>query len=121
MTEQSLRENYLKPFEICAKGEAKAFMSSFNRLGASWCGGNYNLYTGILRNEWGYQGSIVTDWYQVDVGISVSNGAFAWWIPLLVIINIGIYVGADILIMKLGLPLNKFKKSSEEPKEEKEE
>jgi beta-glucosidase len=44
LTEQNLRENYLKPFEIAVKeGGANAMMSAFNRLGASWCGADYGL------------------------------------------------------------------------------
>lgn len=65
LTEQNLRENYLKPFEIAVKeGGANAMMSAFNRLGASWCGADYGLLTGIVRNEWGFKGTIVTDWSQ---------------------------------------------------------
>lgn len=63
LTEQSLRELYLKPFEIAVKkGGANAVMSSFNRLGSIWTGGNKALLTDILRTEWGFRGSVVTDW-----------------------------------------------------------
>lgn len=63
VTEQALRELYLKPFEIAVKeGGANAVMSSFNRLGASWTGANHALLTEILRDEWGFKGSVVTDW-----------------------------------------------------------
>jgi len=63
VTEQALRELYLKPFEIAVKeGGANAVMSSFNRLGASWTGANHALLTDILRGEWGFKGSVVTDW-----------------------------------------------------------
>lgn len=65
LEEQNLRENYLKPFEIAVKeGGANSIMSAFNRLGASWCGANYGLLTSILRQEWGFKGSVVTDWSQ---------------------------------------------------------
>lgn len=63
LTEQALRELYLKPFEIAVKeGEANAVMSSFNGLGSTWAGGNHALLTDILRNEWGFEGSVVSDW-----------------------------------------------------------
>ncbi len=63
LTEQSLREIYLRPFEITVKeGKANAIMSSFNRLGATWTGGSYALLTKILREEWGFKGTVVTDY-----------------------------------------------------------
>lgn len=63
LTEQNLRENYLKPFEIAVKeGGANAVMSGFSAVGANWAGSNYALSTQILRNEWGFRGSMITDW-----------------------------------------------------------
>ncbi len=83
--EQAIREIYLKPFETCIKlpevpviyaakddngnytletgtvPATNALMTSFNRLGTIWTGGHYNLLTGLLRNEWGFNGFIITD------------------------------------------------------------
>ncbi|NCB34439.1 MAG: beta-glucosidase [Clostridia bacterium] len=60
--EQSMRELYLKPFEIAVKeGGAKGMMTSFNRLGTVWAGGSYPLLTTVLRGEWGFRGGVVTD------------------------------------------------------------
>ena len=83
--EQAIREIYLKPFEMCMKldpvemnylekqadGSYKnatttipacnALMTSFNRLGVTWTGGHYNLLTGVLRGEWGFNGFVITD------------------------------------------------------------
>ena len=80
-TEQALRELYLKPFEIAVKGSdnpaevpsAKAdgltayqgtsgVMSSFNRIGTKWTGGDYRLMTEILRDEWGFEGLVISDY-----------------------------------------------------------
>lgn len=62
LTEQSLREIYLKPFEIAVKNsESHGVMSSFNRLGTIWTGGDYRLLTTILREEWGFEGAVITD------------------------------------------------------------
>ncbi len=64
LSEQALREIYLKPFEIAVKeGDATGIMSSFNLLGTIWTGANYALCTEILRNEWGFRGSVITDYY----------------------------------------------------------
>ena len=62
LTEQALREIYLKGFEIAVKtGEARGVMSSFNRIGTRWTGGDYRLITQILRNEWGFKGFVICD------------------------------------------------------------
>jgi beta-glucosidase len=62
MTEQSLRELYLEPFEISVKeGKAKGVMSAYNRIGAQWCGGCKPLLVDLLREEWGFDGYVVTD------------------------------------------------------------
>ena len=75
ITEQNLRENYLKSFEIAVKeGGANSVMSSFNRLGGTWTGGNYALLTNILRNEWGFKGAIITDWCVGDNDMTVERG-----------------------------------------------
>ncbi len=61
-TEQAMREIYLKPFEFAVKeGKTTAVMSSFNRIGSVWAGGDYRLLTEILRNEWGFKGSVLSD------------------------------------------------------------
>lgn len=63
LDEQAMREIYLKPFEMAVKqGETTAMMSSFNRIGTEWAGGNYRLLTEILREEWGFKGMIITDY-----------------------------------------------------------
>lgn len=62
LTEQALREFYLKPFQISVEdGEAGACMSSFSRIGYTWAGGDYSLLTTLLRDEWGFKGYVVTD------------------------------------------------------------
>ena len=60
--EQSMREVYLRPFEIAVKeGGATAMMSSYNRLGTTPTAESHALLTQVLRNEWGFRGSVVTD------------------------------------------------------------
>jgi beta-glucosidase len=94
--EQAIREIYLLPFEMtildneveifyneAVKDEsgnitgyekksttvpaATAVMTSFNRIGATWAGGHYNLITEVLRGEWGFNGFVLTD-YEVGMG-----------------------------------------------------
>ena len=64
LDEQSLRELYLKAFEIAIKesdGKASAVMSSFTRIGTVWAGGDYRLLTTVLRDEWGFNGFVISD------------------------------------------------------------
>ncbi|MGV2985973.1 glycoside hydrolase family 3 N-terminal domain-containing protein [Microbacterium sp. AGC85] len=84
-TEQTIREIYLKPFELVVKdasGEVEYFdaegerqtaeigstavMSSFNRIGATWAGGSEALMSSVLRGEWGFQGMVITDFNLYD-------------------------------------------------------
>ena len=94
--EQTIREIYLKPFEMTIVGNtveinynepiknedgkitgytwktttipaATAVMTSFNRIGATWAGGHYDLITDVLRGEWGFNGFVLTD-YEVGAG-----------------------------------------------------
>lgn len=77
-TEQSMREIYLKPFEIAVKeGGANAVMSSFNRIGTRWTGGDYRLLTQILREEWGFQGMVICDFNTVPSYMDSRQMAYA--------------------------------------------
>ena len=83
LTEQSLRELYLKPFEITVKeGGTTAMMSSFNRIGTKWTGGDYRLMTEVLRNEWGFAGTVICDFAsnqsQMDIRQMVYAGGDIW-------------------------------------------
>ncbi len=82
ITEQALRETYCKPFEIAVKeGGANAMMSAFNCVGAVWSGYNHALLTTMLREEWGFKGSVITDWaksYMKDYARAVIAGNDLW-------------------------------------------
>lgn len=76
--EQAIREVYLKAFEIPVKeGESTGIMSSFNRIGTTWTGGDSSLLQEVLRNEWGFRGTVVSDynyrWF-MDATQAVLNG-----------------------------------------------
>ena len=63
MTEQALRELYLEPFRIAVQeGGATGIMTAYNRLGGIWAGGCQALLTDVLRGEWGFRGSVITDY-----------------------------------------------------------
>lgn len=64
--EQAIREIYLKPFEIAIKeGGADAVMSAFNYIGTRWAGGTSELLNTVLRDEWGFRGFVLTDYFKV--------------------------------------------------------
>lgn len=80
MTEQSLREIWAKPAELAVKiGNANAAMVSVDRIGSVRATGSYALLTSLLRDEWGFRGSTITDYYQagnvndMDEGIRAGN------------------------------------------------
>ena len=66
--EQSVRDLYLKPFEITVRdGDAHGAMVSMNRIGSRWTGAHYGLMTEALRNEWGFEGLAITDQASFEV------------------------------------------------------
>ena len=63
LSERAAREIYLKPFEIAVKGGyVKAIMTSYNRINGIHTSGNFDLTTTLLRDDWGYDGFVMTDW-----------------------------------------------------------
>ncbi len=105
-TEQALRELYLKPFELAVKGDdtvahsatatadgvdkyvgSRGVMSSFNRIGTRWTGGDYRLMTRILRNEWGFRGLVISD-YKTDNSVMDSRQM--------------LYAGNDLILASLN-------------------
>lgn len=105
--EQAIREIYLKPFEIAVKNVSTevsyisddqgntstttvgvlGIMSSFNRIGTTWAGGSTALLTDVLRDEWGYQGMVITDFNLTDY-MSADQG---------------IYAGSDLMLSMTGM------------------
>lgn len=64
ISERALREIYLKPFEIAIKqGGALSVMTSYNGINGHKSASNFELNTEILRNEWGFDGVVMTDWW----------------------------------------------------------
>lgn len=81
-TEQAIREIYLKPFEMTVKdGKATAVMSAFNYIGNEWAGANDSLLNKVLRDEWGFRGFVLTDYFggygYMEGTLSIYNGGNA--------------------------------------------
>lgn len=63
-SERAFREIYLKGYEIAVKeGNADSIMTTYGAVNGLWTAGNYDLNTIILRNEWGFKGFTMTDWW----------------------------------------------------------
>ena len=73
-------------------------MAAYNRIGATWCGGSYALMTGVLRDEWGFKGSVVTDAW------TVGNDLYS--------MEQGVRVGTNMLLNSSRQPYGLKEKSS---------
>ena len=76
LSERAAREIYLKPFEIAVKGGfVSSIMTSYNLINGNHSAGNYDLTTTILRDDWGYTGFVMTDWWTFinDPNTKTSN------------------------------------------------
>ena len=85
--EQTVREIYLKAFEIAIKeSDCAGIMSAYNRMGADWCGAKSALLIDLLRTEWGFDGFVVSDFTSNITGSGYMS-------PVL-----GVYNGNDTIL-----------------------
>ena len=91
--EQAMRELYLKAFEVVVKeGKTTAMMSSYSRLGSTWAGASRALLTDVLRDEWGFRGTVVTD---------SAMGNTDW-----MDVNLALRAGGDMMLCLMGVNLD---------------
>ena len=80
--DRPFREIYLRPFERAVKeGGAWGIMSAYNRLGGEHCAENRRLLTDILRDEWGFDGFVVSDWFGVHHTSEAANAGLNLEMP----------------------------------------
>lgn len=69
VTERAMREIYLRAFELpVCEGHAKGIMTSYNKVNGTYSPNNHDLCTKVLRNEWGFDGVVMTDWFSTTKG-----------------------------------------------------
>ena len=83
--EQALREIYLKQFQyIVQEGNVNSLMGSFNRIGCIWAGAHSGLINGLLKGEWGFKGTVETDFnfhtptYYMTILAGLKGGTSQW-------------------------------------------
>jgi beta-glucosidase len=80
--ERALREIYLVPFEMAVRdGGSLAVMTAYNRLNGVYCAEHHELITEILREEWGFEGLVMTDWYAVGSTVGSARAGLDLEMP----------------------------------------
>ena len=70
VNERALREIYLKGFELAVReGHPGAVMTSYNKVNGTYANNSMDLVTHVLRDEWGFDGLVMTDWYATGKGL----------------------------------------------------
>ncbi len=78
VSERALREIYLRGFEKAVRlGNAKGVMTSYNKVNGTYTPNSYDLCTKVLRQEWGFKGVVMTDWFSTSKGCASSAMALA--------------------------------------------
>jgi len=96
VSERALREIYLKGFQMAVKAGAKSVMTSYNKINGVYTPNSHDLCTKVLRNEWGFDGVVMTDWYSTNPGQGSNAACMAAGNDL--IMPGGLYYKQEILL-----------------------
>lgn len=79
--ERTLREIYLLPFELCAQVGVAAMLTAYNRVNGQWCAEHHHVMTSIVKQEWGFDGLIMSDWFGTHSTVATLNGGLDLEMP----------------------------------------
>lgn len=79
--ERTLREIYLLPFELCAQAGLGGMLAAYNRLNGTWCAEHHYVITRIVKQEWGFNGLVMSDWFGTHSSIATLNGGLDLEMP----------------------------------------
>lgn len=79
--ERTLREVYLLPFEIAADANCAGMLTGYNRINGEWCSEQAHVISEIVKNEWGYRGFVVSDWFGTHSTVATINAGLDLEMP----------------------------------------
>lgn len=79
--ERALRELYLVPFEAAVEAGTLAIMTGYNKVAGTWCGENPDLMQTIARDEWGFDGMFMSDWFGTHTTVEAANAGLDLEMP----------------------------------------
>ncbi|WJM29681.1 glycoside hydrolase family 3 C-terminal domain-containing protein (plasmid) [Novosphingobium resinovorum] len=79
--ERTLREVYLLPFELCAQAGVGGMLAAYNKLNGDWCSEQHHVLTRIVKQEWGFDGIVMSDWFGTHSAAGSLNGGLDLEMP----------------------------------------
>ncbi|AXB80597.1 beta-glucosidase (plasmid) [Novosphingobium sp. P6W] len=79
--ERTLREVYLLPFELCAQAGVGGMLTAYNKLNGEWCSEHHYVLTRIVKQEWGFDGIVMSDWFGTHSSSGALNGGLDLEMP----------------------------------------
>jgi beta-glucosidase len=79
--ERALREVYLLPFEMAARAGCAGLMTAYNRVNGEYCSQHFNLITTVVKQEWGFKGFLVSDWFGTHDTVLTANAGLDLEMP----------------------------------------
>lgn len=79
--ERTLREVYLMPFELCAQAGVGGMLAAYNKLNGDWCSEQHHVLTRIVKQEWGFDGIVMSDWFGTHSAAGSLNGGLDLEMP----------------------------------------
>ncbi|HZV10145.1 MAG TPA: glycoside hydrolase family 3 N-terminal domain-containing protein, partial [Novosphingobium sp.] len=79
--EASLREVYLRPFQIAVRAGCAGLLAAYNKVNGSWCSEQGRVLTDIVKGEWGFAGAIMSDWFGTHSSAGAINAGLDLEMP----------------------------------------